>query len=667
MTRRGDFHPQGRDAYLGSVKSPNSPWGHLGQKVDRVNAPLRATGSHEKDSVDTSTSGDSALSTGLPWITQILGSGILGVGTPAADRTLSEWLATFLANDKSDESLYLASPAMSELTKGFAESLLMAHTGELTDPRALGKKPFVPPPYLGSLFGVTASLTHLYHRVREVSYQALTPLGGHSFSLSDDEAGQGSESAMSRLLLALHDEVEANRIELTERIDVGDQLAWDIAAVQGLRETEMLGRLLAGMTANKPVFQLEDLYLLTEFCWHFVRREGAIYPDWSELLLQVAIARADLDLHWRPRPTNVGHEGVAAIVEKLLEDSTKRSWEQRLRVPEARENPWSAVHDYYNTSAQVLVEQARIANAFGAAEVVPQAVALVTSMDLELEMALWEVGQPFVVVQPVLFVEGYDEEDPKSFRIHHAWIAAKIRPDRDLKIDAQLCRLRDASRHEWFLMDSQATVRTDLHEHPIVVRLTGSPLQELPDLVAVDGWSKLARDLMGEIQASQRLRQLGIGTPNRRPLRLLHTIQLDEYTAVSTQAADLMMGSDDPLRWVTEAGPSHSRFWMLAGIQFSDSGVRSRLATQAVSSALSEAQGGQGSKNPNRPSRRGMLVNRRSNAQTRDLLQWAGFDVVGGDCRAFRKDLQHYLKHLKAFTGENVEVIHCRASQKCGL
>jgi hypothetical protein len=83
---------------------------------------------------------------------------------------------------------------------------------------------------------------------------------------------------------------------------------------------------------------------------------------------------------------------------------------------------------------------------------------------------------------------------------------------------------------------------------------------------------------------------------------------------------------------------------MMMGVQVSDSSIRYRFASQMTVPTNID---GEAVKAGPAPTRAGLVVNWRTDDTVRDLLGWYNFDVVTDRCEKFRRDLQHYLRHLQ--------------------
>jgi hypothetical protein len=99
-----------------------------------------------------------------------------------------------------------------------------------------------------------------------------------------------------------------------------------------------------------------------------------------------------------------------------------------------------------------------------------------------------------------------------------------------------------------------------------------------------------------------------------------------------------------PERFVTGVNEeTDSRFWFLLGVQLNDDGVRHRSAALVGAAAL---RGGVTSKARTlRPRRTGVMVNRRSTPDQREVFIWQGLDVVAATYNEVLPALVHIAEH----------------------
>jgi hypothetical protein len=249
-----------------------------------------------------------------------------------------------------------------------------------------------------------------------------------------------------------------------------------------------------------------------------------------------------------------------------------------------------------------------------------------------------------------------DVAEPATCLASVCWLGCLIRPDHDLPLEEQLERLRTPAEADWFLLNGDTAYELTYGNYPVVVRLSGSPLMRAPRLWTEDGsdWNDLCRRLLKDYHI-----ELPSDPPSRTEpeLRMAHVALLDEYSAMQHAASEFLVYQPDrsnervrqglPAALFGTRGSAFARFWMMMGVQVSDSSIRYRFASQMT---VPTSIDGESVKKPATPSRAGLVVNWRTDDTVRDLLGWYNFDVVTDRCENFQVDLQHYLRHLQSTT-----------------
>jgi hypothetical protein len=392
----------------------------------------------------------------------------------------------------------------------------------------------------------------------------------------------------------------------------------------------------ADLAANPPQVRGSDASLMTELAWHFMTEGTTQYPGWSDLLVLLGIAfnSTDRRLRW-PYLTDL--EQARARLAEELHDTTKLSWQSRLGLNPAAPSPRDQLYD---TVAQLLAAQASLGSPKTAhySNAVPTAVAFVTSFDVELEMALLAARTPFRLVLPF-----YTRAAGASSPTGYVWLQTLVEPPASAALaegDLDLVFRPGA----WSMLSTRPSLDYEMAGVPAVVRLAGCPLVQGPDLRTVAGaWVETLKA------------QLNAG-PGRQPqgegMIIAGTVMLDEHTALHQWAADLAAPPDAksprdrlglPERFVrgTEDG-NVTRFWCLLGVQLGDDAVRQRVAAVVGAADL---RGGDSDVTRSRPRRAGVVVNRRSTPDQRDIFLWQGLDVVAADYEDVVPALRHAAKH----------------------
>jgi hypothetical protein len=354
---------------------------------------------------------------------------------------------------------------------------------------------------------------------------------------------------------------------------------------------------------------------------------------------------------WAPRPAFDDIDAACQFVEKRYADVTRLSWDQLM------DNDETDRERFYGTVAGILRQQANLRrNAPQPSPLQPPiASAFVTSFDLELEMALWRSGEdPFVVAVPMNLLQ--DIADPPAHLASVCWLGCLVRPDHSLSHEEQLDRLRAPAESDWFVISGETNYELTYGNYPVAVRMSGSPLMRAPRLWTEDGqWNDLCRRLANHYRIQLLDEAPNLSEPE---LRLAHVALLDEYSAMQHAASEFYIyqpGSDSsdrvrrglPAAITGTRSSAFARFWMMMGVQVSDSSIRYRFASQMT---VPTSIDGESAKNTHTPKRAGLVVNWRTDDTVRDLLGWYNFDVVTDRCENFQTDLQHYLRHLHSGT-----------------
>lgn len=454
----------------------------------------------------------------------------------------------------------------------------------------------------------------------------------------------------------------------TLRAAIRDSLGEDDAALDAL-----LNRIAAELGDNR--LALLDVQLLTEIAWYHLTRELDAYPGWSDMLSELAIRREiPLDRYadkYGPRPLYDTFVGLAIYLAELFEGATTKSWDL---VHGSRGSASGDRADLHAAAARLLTRQAQL---YAAAKTVkpPPPSAFVTTFDIELEMALWNLGAPFVVALPVhVQVEGVDE-------VLSCWLGRVVRP-----FKGGLAEEIDALRghgavEDWVILSTadnwSSTLKTVTGErigkkpYPVVVRLSGSPLMSPP----VVGKKEFA-PLLVELQDYLKPYLMGVtGQPDtddepwRENLRVHAAVIVDEYASLRQSLSELYESPEKPgggkgqrqgLPTALTEGSNYdfTRYWMLLGVQLGDPGTRQRFSSQLLSPLLTG--GSQSALNP-----AGLAVAKRSDdVLARDLVRWHGFNLVRAKCEEFTDDLLHYLEHLDL---EHPASGFPRADDRCDL
>lgn len=403
-----------------------------------------------------------------------------------------------------------------------------------------------------------------------------------------------------------------------------------------LRALQSLAKALkAGLVGSAPHVRRTHVELLTAFAWFFLTAGSTVYPGWNELMLFQAFddERVFPDENHipadypSPRPAVGNVTGQEDWVKARIGAVTARSWSER------RGRPSTAVRSadriaFYDTVAELLHAQAaaRPWLATDPHHHAPLPVCFVSSFDLELEMALWSTGRPFIVVIPT-----FASDDAAPGKATLVWQMTRIDPTTagstsEDELPSELVAPRHWGELSEETLRKLGTPAREIREGrtPVVVRLTGSPLLDLSALN----------------DASRRRSE-------DPPTTKQHALVVDEYTAIQQAAADLN-GNGLPAALTRGSLRGPQRFWMMLGTQLEDSAVRFRLMVPHVVDRRSGAAARQ-THEPVRGEgyRAGVLVNENSPTSHRELFYWHDLDVVDAAHLDVAADLTALVRRTK--------------------
>lgn len=570
---------------------------------------------------------------GFPWLTLVLGSGCreaLAFDAHEFARQASDRVRQILAGEGMYGNLCLDGTPLPELAARFTESLIADRLrGE--PPSSPGRGTFTISDVAPHIILLTFLLTRLYHSTKALSADAICRSRADVATLPPSAGKIPEADELRSLLMESVRQVQAHLENLLE----------------GRPEPEPTLRLLSAITTglipqkdDKPTtLRITELIMMTELAWFYLTEDSRLYPDlsnesifrpgWTDLLLE--LSRGEPRDRDRPktRPTFNRFDSPGDPIYIRYQQITKASW-ARYKADRARPD------SLYTSVARVLTAQSQFHNEYIAGFGVPTASVFVTTFDLELEMALWNEENPFVVAMPALVLEGSGTRQEKA---HPIWVACLIEPgeSRWLEHHEQLNALQTPTK--WAVQQGDAGFCTSqdspsgFGQYPTVVRLTGCPLILLPPIKDENGLTPLGRAIV----AVHNVNSEAVTQP------LKHAVVIDEHSALRLSVAPISRAAWDlppqytyPNKLNRDAPQRQewSRFWMILGVQLGDAGIRHRLMAQIPLPDTSLAK------------KTGVAVHRGITEVERDSLWWYGFDVVETDLRDFRKDLDHYLKHL---------------------
>ncbi len=625
---------------------------------------------------------------GTPWLSPILGTGCLDLDDgPQVDLTkvaevTDRVLRSLTATPDRERARDLGDPGL--LAQGFAQQLIRDRSHD----RQSAERVVAPTEGACLLLLASALLTRLYHAAQ---MSAPTP-----------------STRTSNRDVAVLEGVLPHDVHLREAVIpfLRGLLQW--LEVRDPDDTRIRSRRALSrrvrMRLDQPtsVVHFEDVRLLTELSWLALTQGTGIYPGWSDLLLDLLVSdQEEAPTGTRPRLTNLTEMG--AKVASLLEGPSQASWSTRFSATQ-RNRFYASVAELLQEQAELFgdlrkrivvdddddvvdddddvgregtsavevhpraaVERDAVRAALAATDPYltsrgrtkprepepPHAVALITSFDLELEMALWTKGLCFTVVVPFLIAR-----DPFK-QADVVWLAASVQPPVPGGDLGEFGDLRSAARG-WRLASGEFDDVSAGGDAPVVVRLSGSPLMELPD---ISGGTDLRKNLSS----------LGF-SPGGRKVKIYHALTIDEYTSLRQSESEIFFAATAP-----EAGSSmkprglpqalssgtatNSRVWVGLGVQIDDPVIRTRVFAQLSAASLQrridEQQRQRGGEAqvadpqqaarlaPSAPAILGLVVNRRADDAELLGLRWLGFQIaLDLDCASLIDDLEHCTTHV---------------------
>lgn len=532
---------------------------------------------------------------GFPWLTLVFGSGCLEVSDElrlepqAVARAIRVALRDLLTNDE------LSMPGIGELAEEAASfAVELVKDRRHADPAPRGDEHLGAPGVdrLASRTTLLAALlTRFYFYVKGGLGAPLSRWDDDRAELTDAGRALGLASIIEELRDAAKKHIKSLEETLSEK---GSPVT--NATVRGWISA-LFGDLRGGLKDDVPHLSRTDLHLLTELTWYLLTRGTAIYPGWTDLLLDLTLSeqRVDHGDRLRTRPRFYDLKRIPELVDHLYEEPTKQSWVELERAyatlpPGADDRPGGALDDrdrLYRAGARVLWAQAA-AIAGERNSRCPPASAFVTSFDIELEMSLWlhAVREPgilgthgnppsFSVVLPVHVIRKKGDRTAAL-----CWLRGKIRPDPSLAGDEAL----EAIRHPtgWRLLTPDDEARS-LLDGPNVVHFSGGPMFDLPD----------KGDTATMAALFDRLTRLGVELEpdHLETMEVQHAVTVDEYLAFRQSEAELIWSSIREqsrglhpflLGSSAVAGGEgrNRRFWMALGVPMADSAIRHRVVTQ---------------------------------------------------------------------------------------
>jgi len=576
-----------------------------------------------------------------PWLTLVLGPGCLDipaepeVSAPALETAVEEELLTrVLEWPPGTESLVSMAKAF---TRTLADDRLPERRTTATPSKA---DPFTVEPVAASLALVTALLTRFYHAAR-AEVPSATGRWEQDVAIYSARRAAWQTRDFDAMLLA---PAVAEINHITNMSFNDSKASPDVRNATTLLLTEIKTALNMDDRSGDRRLRVVDLRLLTEVTWHLLTLGSSVYPGWTELLLSLMLRNSDGARPRRPRPRYRHLSAqMPASVSDILRPATEESW-RLMATGAGRDTDRGRL---YASAADVLWAQAGLIERYKDKRSgqdpcsLPPAVVYVTSLDLEIEMALWlkAAGRQFSMAVPFHLVRH------NPLRAELCWLMGDVHPKNDGNDEDSTKLLGQVKRPDnWRVLTSEFDV-DELRLGPIIVHLNGCPLIDIPDL-----------DSGGPLSAA-----LASSDDGRRLPTLQHAVTIDEYLALRLAEAEALsaagladvtlggenMGKNDrrglPRAFVADSD-NNRRVFMILGVPIADPAVRSRVAAQLAARRIRLSAGAE-STFADKPAGTasaditGFAVNRHVDDDEVGLLNWLGLDVVEDGCDAFTDDL----------------------------
>jgi hypothetical protein len=587
-----------------------------------------------------------------PWLTLVIGS-----GCATSKKQMEALVATVARLQAKVESVYsgraIDGQPIAERVTPFAEDLIR-------DRLRLPELPSVDLPpaghddverWLADMFVASVMLTKIYFRAKSATDNA-PRRPDHGDEAAIGPANHAWWSLKTECIDPAHEIVQ--RLE-REAAAIAAHLGPEAQEAVEATVLALMSR-LAGVLHPPEGEEVEiglwDVQALAEFAWLCLSASTStdgdavgVYPGWTDLLVDLS----NVD------DSREGRVGVPSFRTIAAAQDVIRS--RYLRITH---DAWikGDGNELYRAAATLLIaeEERRLvrntkANQKESGGEPPLAAAFVTSFDMELELALLRQGAAFTVVLPVHVINTVNQI------AHTCWLGLRVPGSSpDERPEERLPRLLEPGEDQVSIVGGSAEL-----SGPLVVRLAGCPLIDLPNLQKANRLrEKLSQFLHAALfdEAGGRDEQL---TDIQDQLDLQPAVVISERDAILQNALDLLpsderLGSetgftDDTIQArsgdkkyglypaVNAGRRGWARFWVLLGVQIRDTAVRQRLATLVSAASLSSDLGAPTNRN-------GVAVNRYVTELEQDLLFWSGFDVVIGNAVDFADELDHFAKHL---------------------
>lgn len=611
-----------------------------------------------------------------PWVTLVLGSECLEIGAPVLS------LDRFTAGLEKAVGKHIRESGRVGLVSVFARGLLIdRYPGAIAqdDKSSEEMQNLTFKEWEAKLLEVSALLNLTYYRAMAAQHGTISRWGATSIKLTETYPPSTPLGADQEVDL---DHLQT-RLEALKPLVAGNVL-------------KLVDRVLNRVDSRAPKVTVLDLRAMTELAWQLLMKREASAQGWPELLVALSMHEAARAVpHGQPRPRfrqpGAVVRGMKDVLLPMTRNSIKHLYDNketereaayleyaRLLDVEARvrnremELRYGSSVDDFDLGEPVSDEQLLASIETGSGAVTPPASAIVTTFDVELELALARHSdRPFVVALPVDVMATVDGKR----RAKGLWLAYVVRPPTVPDPDGLAAAILEPPASRWFVLsgtelvdsprnedDAAAEELPPLGSMPFIVRLTGSPLVTLPDLKRERPllWQSVkAKAFMPEQEGSDE-GNIGIDNPE-----MSHAVMLEENQALRWSLPELVQSSRRGLPTaLTGANDEFWRYWTLVGVQLSDSVVRYRLMAELVAAGLLQT-------NPAAyrwPTSCGLAINRdHVGIRAAETLLWSEFEVVRDDCANLTERLKHYTDHLETSLAGDRLGDWPRRDQECEL
>jgi hypothetical protein len=585
----------------------------------------------------------------MPWVTPIVGTGAEESPSIGEIRGRARTACGKLDGDAARRALRLAESLIETRLHPKPSKAEPADYGDTT-----------PAEWLGVALTAVADLTNAYHQVQSWNSRAVTRSRDDVATLRNDFPEH--DTVLSRFISPALNSIDELRAKLSSEASG--------AAI-------LCGRISNALQRSEPTISRTEIFVLTEYCWSDL--SGQALPGWSDLLWRLYVRQrvdaedaqaTDVASSRGPRPIGLDPDGLVEVLEASYDDFVRQSWEAR---KDRKPNIYSAVADllaaqtrYFAWTSDEVVEDWGLFED-GAIDSdnplpterpsleeyppPPHPLAIVTSLDLDLELSLLDSRRPFVIAMPVT-ATGISK-DGKTIDAS-TWIGLRVpatSADHDYKV------LREPAHSGWFALstDQVATLRQRTRGMPVILRIAGCPLVPLPVPERIPPTDE-SDDYADENVFEQVADDLGLDSVSE----FTHQVLIEEFAgiqqAISTRdhprslPSLLVPPSED------EADERHlARFFLVLGVQVDDPAIRSRLAieiAQTIPTTRASAK------------RNGLAIIQRVSGAAEDLLATLGLDLVKTSCTEFVEDLQHYTDHLLSLDANSFPPRHPKKNSR---